>query len=63
MLKWTYFDGNGDVTREEEFGNDGRLTAVAHYEAGRIVRRELYDIDASAFTRVPVVSTTDAAGS
>jgi antitoxin component YwqK of YwqJK toxin-antitoxin module len=62
MLTWSYFDDNGDVAREEEFGNDGRLTAVTHYEAGRIVRRELYEIDASAFTRVPVVSTTDPAG-
>ena len=62
MLTWRYFDRNGDVAREEEFGEDGRLTAVAHFEAGRIVRRELYEIDASAFTRVPVVSN-DAAGS
>jgi hypothetical protein len=47
----------GAVTREEWRSADGQLTAVAHYEAGRVVRRELYEIDESAFTRVPLVST------
>jgi hypothetical protein len=61
MLAWRYFESNGDITREEEFGEDGRLTAVAYYEAGRLRRRELYEVDASAFTRVPLVSS-DAAG-
>jgi hypothetical protein len=56
MLAWRHFDGDGDVVREEEFGDDGTLSAVAHYEDGRLVRRELYDIDEGAFSRVPLVT-------
>lgn len=56
MLAWRYYEPNGDLTREEEFDADGGLTAVAHYEGGRIVRRELYTVDDAAFTRVPLVS-------
>jgi hypothetical protein len=56
MLAWRYYEPDGTVTREEEFDAEGELSAVAHYEAGRIVRRELYQIDEQAFTRVPVVS-------
>ena len=47
----------GDLAREEKFDADGSLTAVAHYEGGRIVRRELYKIDDAAFSRVPLVSS------
>jgi hypothetical protein len=46
----------GRVAREEEFDAGGDLAAVAHYEGDRIVRRELYAVDESAFTRVPVAS-------
>jgi hypothetical protein len=56
MLAWRYFEANGDVTREEEFDKDGGLSAVAHYERGRLVRRELYEVDESAFARVPLVA-------
>jgi hypothetical protein len=56
MLAWRYYEPNGNVTREEEFDGEGNLSAVAHYESGRIVRRELYQIDEQAFTRVPLVS-------
>jgi hypothetical protein len=56
MLAWRYFEANGDVTKEEEFDTDGGLSAVAHYERGRLVRRELYEVDESAFTRVPLVA-------
>jgi hypothetical protein len=65
MLAWRHYEPGGNVVREEEFDADGGLSAVAHYEAGRIVRRELYQIDESAFARVPLVSTdaaTPAAG-
>ena len=61
MLAWRYFEPSGAVVREEEFGDDGRLSAVAHYEAGRLVRRELYEIDEAAFSRVPLVSPESAA--
>lgn len=60
MLAWRYFEPSGAVVREEEFGGDGRLSAVAHYEAGRLVRRELYEIDEAAFSRVPLVSPESA---
>jgi len=56
MLAWRYFEPGGAILRDEEFGDDGRLSAVAHYEAGQLVRRELYDIDEAAFSRVPLVS-------
>jgi antitoxin component YwqK of YwqJK toxin-antitoxin module len=56
MLAWRYYEPNGNVAREEEFDADGGLTAVAHYEGGRVVRRELYQIDEQALTRVPLVS-------
>jgi hypothetical protein len=61
MVAWRHFDANGDVAREEEFGEDGRLTVVTHYERGRLVRKELYEIDETAFTRVPLASP-DAGG-
>jgi antitoxin component YwqK of YwqJK toxin-antitoxin module len=57
MLAWRYYEPSGTVTREEEFDAEGKLSAVAHYEGGRVVRRELYQIDEQAFKRVPVVST------
>jgi hypothetical protein len=57
MLAWRHYEPGGNVAREEEFDADGGLSAVAHYEAGRIVRRELYQIDEQAFTRVPLVAT------
>jgi hypothetical protein len=56
MLAWRYYEPNGNVAREEEFDGEGNLTAVAHYEGGRVVRRELYQIDEQAFKRVPVVA-------
>lgn len=56
MLAWRYYEPNGNVAREEEFDAEGKLSAVAHYEGGRLVRHELYQIDEQAFTRVPVVS-------
>jgi len=54
MLAWRYYEPDGAVAREEEFDAEGKLSAVAHYEDGRIVRRELYQIDEQAFARVPV---------
>jgi antitoxin component YwqK of YwqJK toxin-antitoxin module len=57
MLSWRYYEPNGNVAREEEFDADGALAAVAHYESGRIIRRELYKIDDAAFTRVPLVAS------
>jgi hypothetical protein len=52
----------GAVVRDEELDGDGSLNAVAHYEQGRLVRREVYTIDESAFTRVPVVGGSAASG-
>jgi antitoxin component YwqK of YwqJK toxin-antitoxin module len=52
-----YFEANGDIAREAELGADGRPTTIAYYERGRLVRRELFDIDEKAFQRVPLVST------
>jgi hypothetical protein len=60
VLAWRYFETGGAILRDEEFGEDGRLSAVAHYEAGRLVRRELYDIDEAAFSRVPLVAPESA---
>ncbi len=60
MLAWRYFEPGGAILRDEEFGDDGRLSAVAHYEAGQLVRRELYDIDEAAFSRVPLMSPESA---
>jgi hypothetical protein len=52
--------GDGQVVREEERGADGALTAVSHYEHGRLVRRELYEVDETLFRRVPLVSAAGA---
>ena len=60
MLSWRFFEPNGNVARDEDFGEDGELSAVAHYEGGRLVRRELYEIDEAAFSRVPVVALGEA---
>jgi antitoxin component YwqK of YwqJK toxin-antitoxin module len=51
-----YFEPNGDLKREEELGADGRPSAIAFYEHGKLVRRELYEIDEKAFERVPLVT-------
>jgi hypothetical protein len=60
VLAWRHFEPDGNVAREEELDEDGALVAVAHYDAGRLVRRELYEIDESAFRRVPLVSAEPA---
>jgi antitoxin component YwqK of YwqJK toxin-antitoxin module len=57
----TYFEPNGDVAREAELDANGRPTMIAYYEGGRLVRRELYEIDDKAFQRVPLVSPETAA--
>ena len=51
-----YFEPNGDLKREEELGADGRPAAIAFYEHGKLIRRELYEIDEKAFERVPLVT-------
>jgi hypothetical protein len=51
-----HFDPKGTVTREDQLGDNGELVASAFYESGRLVRRELYEVDESAFNRVPLVS-------
>jgi hypothetical protein len=48
---------DGAVAREAELDADGRPTMIAYYEGGRLVRRELYEIDDKAFERVPLVSS------
>ena len=60
VLAWRHFEPDGNVAREEELDEDGALVAVAHYDGGRLVRRELYEIDESAFRRVPLVSAEPA---
>jgi antitoxin component YwqK of YwqJK toxin-antitoxin module len=50
-------DASGTVVREEEFGAGGRLSSVTFYESGRLVRRELYQVDERLFKRVPLVSS------
>lgn len=52
----THYDVAGTVTREDQLGAKGELIASAFYEKGRVVRRELYEVDESAFNRVPLVS-------
>lgn len=59
---WRYFDPKGTLLREEKIGEDGQVGAVSYYEAGRLVRRELYELDDKLFKRVPVVSERDPAG-
>ncbi len=59
---WRYFDPKGTLLREERIGKDGQVGAVSYYEAGRLVRRELYELDDQLFKRVPVVSEGDPAG-
>lgn len=54
----TYFEPNGAIAREAELGADGRPTMIAYYEGGRLVRRELYEIDDKAFERVPLAEVT-----
>jgi hypothetical protein len=51
-----HFDASGTVTREDELGAGGEVVASAFYDSGRLVRRELYEVDESAFNRVPLVS-------
>jgi hypothetical protein len=51
-----HFDASGAVTREDALDAGGDVVASDFYERGRLVRRELYEIDESAFTRVPLVS-------
>lgn len=51
-----HFDAAGTVTREDQLGAKGEVVASAFYDKGRLVRRELYEIDESAFNRVPLVS-------
>jgi len=51
-----HFDAAGAVTKEETVRADGEVTAIAYYEQGKLVRRELYEVDEQTFTRVPVVS-------
>lgn len=59
---WRYFDPKGTLLREERIGKDGQVRAVSYYEAGRLVRRELYELDGQLFKRVPVVSEREPAG-
>lgn len=51
-----HFDASGTATREDQLGAKGAVVASAFYDNGRLVRRELYEVDESAFTRVPLVS-------
>ena len=51
-----HFDAGGTVTREDQLGAKGDVVASAFYDNGRLVRRELYEIDESAFKRAPLVS-------
>lgn len=59
---WRYFDPKGTLLREEGIGKDGQVGAVSYYEAGRLVRRELYELDDKLFKRAPVVSEGGPAG-
>jgi hypothetical protein len=55
MTTWRYFDPGGGLVREEELGRDGEVVTVSFFEAGRLTRKELYELDDALFKRAPRV--------
>jgi antitoxin component YwqK of YwqJK toxin-antitoxin module len=56
----SYDPATGDlVKKEEDLHGTGKVDAISYYEGGRLVRRELYDLDDLPILRTAVLSVED----